>query len=183
MHGPFPGMDPYLEAPQLWPGVQQGLMTSMASALNALLPERYVASLKVRAYVVMPNPKIVPVIAVRERPGNPAPGGTSSAVVGDPPLVLDVEPDEIHEPFIEIITVGDETRVVAVIEVLSPANKAARSVGRRRYLAKQREVLASTAHLLEIDLLRRGRHVVVAPHERVLRRTPYDYLASLSRGG
>jgi hypothetical protein len=84
---------------------------------------------------------------------------------------------------VEIVTVGDEARVVTVIEVLSPANKAAGGVGRRRYRAKQREVLRSEAHLLEIDLLRRGKHTVVAPLDQVLRRARHDYLVSLSRGG
>ena len=40
MPSPFPGMDPYLEHPALWPGVHQGLITFMWSALNAMLPAR-----------------------------------------------------------------------------------------------------------------------------------------------
>ena len=49
---------------------------------------------------------------------------------------------------------ADNMEVVAVIEVLSPANKS--GADRRDYLGKRAEVRASTAHLVEIDLLRAG---------------------------
>ena len=44
--------------------------------------------------------------------------------------------------------------MVAVIEVLSPSNKSGHD--REDYLAKRAEVKSSTAHLVEIDLLRAG---------------------------
>jgi hypothetical protein len=66
--------------------------------------------------------------------------------------------------------------------VLSPRNKTARSEGRQLYRRKQREVLASATHLLEIDLLRSGQHTVATPPEALLRRGTYHYLVSLSRG-
>ena len=52
--------------------------------------------------------------------------------------------------------------VITVIEVLSPTNKLAGSEGRQSYQQKQREVLGSSAHLLELDLLRIGEHTVAA---------------------
>jgi hypothetical protein len=67
-----------------------------------------------------------------------------------------------------------------VIEVVSPTNKH-QGPGRASYLAKQREVLASKTHLIEIDLLRTGPHVVSLPEEIAKRRGPYDYLISLNR--
>lgn len=48
-------------------------------------------------------------------------------------------------------------QLVTAIEVLSPTNK--RGDGRQEYLAKRRRILLSTAHLLEIDLLRQGQRV------------------------
>jgi hypothetical protein len=74
-------------------------------------------------------------------------------------------------------------RVITVVELLSPSNKAAGSSGRQKYVTKQNEVLAGPTHLLEIDLLRQGQHTVVAPRESLVRRMPFDYLVSLSRGG
>jgi len=36
----FPGMDPYLENPQLWPGVHTRLIVYLADQLQLLLPAR-----------------------------------------------------------------------------------------------------------------------------------------------
>jgi hypothetical protein len=44
MPGPFPGMDPYLEAPDYWPRMHNRLITFMESALNATLPEGFAAN-------------------------------------------------------------------------------------------------------------------------------------------
>jgi hypothetical protein len=52
-----------------------------------------------------------------------------------------------------------------VIEVLSPANKRP-GPGRDLYLRKQDEILASTANLVEIDLLRDGDPTVAIPGHR-----------------
>ncbi|MBI4604656.1 MAG: DUF4058 family protein [Planctomycetes bacterium] len=65
-------------------------------------------------------------------------------------------------------------RLVTAIEVLSPTNKSAE--GREEYLAKRRRILLSTAHLLEIDLLRHG-HRVPMQHEL----PPSPYFIFLSR--
>jgi len=90
MPSPFPGMDPYLEHPALWPSVHQGLITFMWIALNAVLPPRYTASIGERLYVVQPERDIYPDVLVLERPApHPLPQrpeGTAVAI--DPPWVL-----------------------------------------------------------------------------------------------
>ena len=45
MAGPFPGMDPYLEHPGLWPGVHPAFITHLRPVLNAALLPRYVAEM------------------------------------------------------------------------------------------------------------------------------------------
>src|SRR5262249_54989144 len=106
----------------------------------------------------------------------------AAAVASDPPWELSREPYEVQEGFIEIRSAEEGGRVVTVVEVLSPSNKRAGSDGRKAYRAKQREVLCSPTHLLELDLLRQGEHTVAAPPpERLLRHGPYDYLVCLSR--
>lgn len=62
----------------------------------------------------------------------------------------------VTHSWIEIRDVA-ERRLVTVIELLSPTNKS--EEGRRDYLAKRGKVLLSSAHLLEIDLLRNGQRV------------------------
>ena len=57
--------------------------------------------------------------------------------------------------------------LVTAIEILSPTNK--RREGRREYLRRRDRFLDSDVHLLEIDLLRKGRRV---PMEEELPRLP-----------
>ncbi len=185
MPGPFPGMDPYLENPAYWRGVHTSLITYMAGVLNATLPPAYAASVDVRCYVVPAERSIYPDVAVLRRPGEwatrEAGGGAAVAESATPTGVLVLYPEEMREPFIEIVEVGGTERVVTAIEILSPANKAAGSEGRELYLQKQREVLGSETHLLEIDLLRSGMHTVAAPENRLRAIGAWDYLICLHR--
>jgi len=50
MPSPFPGMDPYLEHPNLWPGVHHFLITAIADFLSPKLRSKYSVWLKVRMY-------------------------------------------------------------------------------------------------------------------------------------
>jgi hypothetical protein len=181
-------MDPYLEHPALWPGVHQRLITYLSDSLNTLLPSHYVADIGERLYVVQPERSIYPDVVVVEPPSTgplsePQPGGTAAVLTSDPPWVLTVEPVEVREVFIEILAVGDASRVVTVIEVLSPSNKTAQSEGCQLYVTKQQELLHSPTHLIEIDFLRAGDHTVAAPRDSLLARGVWDYLVCLHRGG
>jgi hypothetical protein len=181
-------MDPYLEHPTLWPGVHQRLITYLGDALNALLPPHYVADIGERLYVVQPERSIYPDVVVVEPPAaafrpERGTGGTTVVLHSDPPWVLTVEPIEQREVFIEILSVGDTSRVVTIIEVLSPSNKTAGSEGRQLYLTKQHEILQSATHLLEIDLLHYGEHTVAAPRVSLTEMGTWTYLVCLHRGG
>lgn len=189
MASPFPGMDPYLENPGLWSSVHQRLITYISDALNQTLPARYITTMGERLFVVRPGRDIYPDVAVYEQP-RPAPfpsgGGVATlTALSDLPLVVILESSELHEVYVEIVKLGDEgERVVTIIEVLSPGNKAAGSRGREMYLAKQSEALASAINLIEIDLLRTGEHTVAVPREGLEREhARWDYLICLHRGG
>jgi hypothetical protein len=188
MPGPFPGVDPYLEHPVRWTGFHQGLITAIAWSLNAVLPERYVATMGERLYVVEAGRSILPDAAVQERPSAPAPVergsvATLDPVTSDDPWILPEVEGEHREVFVEILSAEDESRVITAIEVLSPTNKTRGHEGRTLYLRKQEELLSSQSHLIEIDLLRRGEHTVAAPRSRLARRGASDYLVCLHRGG
>jgi hypothetical protein len=81
---------------------------------------------------------------------------------------------------VEILDSYNELKLVALIEVVSPTNKAA-GPGRVSYKAKQAETLARECHLIEIDLLSHGRHVLGIPEWRVKPFAPYDSLCCVSR--
>lgn len=66
--------------------------------------------------------------------------------------------EEVTVPHVSIeIRDVAQRRLVTAIEILSPTNK--RGEGRAEYLAKRRRLLLSSAHLMEIDLLRGGERV------------------------
>src|SRR3954451_23477613 len=106
MPSPFPGMDPYLEAPWLWPDVHHGLISETRATLNPNLRPRYVARVELRVY-----------ISDDDDPGR-------QAIVPDtePSIVTTLMDEEIEEAFLKIIHVESEA-LVTRIEVLSPTNK------------------------------------------------------------
>jgi hypothetical protein len=180
-------MDPYLEHPAWWRGVHHRLITYIADTLSAQLPERYVTEIDERLYVVEAERDLYPDVLVKRRPKpratrktKPAASG-AVAVESDPALRVSLEPQTLPQSFIEIRLAAGPGRAVTVIEILSPTNKATGSQGREQYLAKQKELLRSTLHLVEIDLLRGGKHTVAAPRQELRRRADWDFLCSLHR--
>jgi hypothetical protein len=51
MPAPFPGMDPYLEAPDIWPDLHDALAGEIRGELNRALPPPYYARLEMRPEV------------------------------------------------------------------------------------------------------------------------------------
>ncbi len=73
-------------------------------------------------------------------------------------------PYEHIETFLEIRErQSGQDRLVATIEVLSRSNKTPSHQGFDQYRKKQRAVLSGQAHLIEIDLLRKGTHITAVP--------------------
>lgn len=100
------------------------------------------------------------------------------AVVSSPPIKpIDVNlpmPEEVREGYLEVREVGTG-EVVTVVEVLSPKNKRA-GEGRKAYLSKRQQILGSSTHLVEIDLLRGGKSMPILGNE-----IPADYRILASR--
>ena len=51
VHSPFPGMDPYLDAPTIWPDVHTSLMSIFREQLNPLLAPKYLAELETQVVI------------------------------------------------------------------------------------------------------------------------------------
>ncbi len=176
---PFPGMNPWLEDPRLWPGLHDSLLTYFRDELQLHLPDAYFADLQDRVYLELAGTWIVPDVRISQRDGA-APGALRAAASGASPALMVAVPDvEVREPYVVIRDARKDERVVAVVELLSPANKRG-GEGARRYLEKQQELLASEVHLIEIDLLRGGEHVVAVPAASVPEGT--RYLVCVRRG-
>jgi Protein of unknown function (DUF4058) len=174
---PFPGMDPYLEHPTLWPGVHNGLIAALQLSLAPQLRPRYYVAIEERLYITEADQRVFvgrPDLAVVGQPAaetapQPAPSASSVLTVQVP------LPDEVRETYLEV----RETRtdyVLTVLEILSPTNKRP-GRGRRLYEDKRMEVLASRTHLVEIDLIRAGAAMPIMGNGRAS-----DYRILVSRG-
>ena len=185
----FPGMDPYLEDPQLWPPVHSRMIVYLADALQSLLGRRYITSVEERVYLEGPDQEVIPDVWVRRTVGEPHAPPYSSAVQSavavveedGTPLLFQAPGLEIHETYITILDPSSGQKIVTVIEVVSPTNKYA-GPDRTSYLKKQKEMRDSDAHLVEIDLLRFGPHVLALPEYGARGKAgAYDYLISVNR--
>ena len=159
MECPFPGMDPYLEHPALWPDVHNSLIAAIRDAISPRVAPRYYVSLESRAYMMTPDDVVFvgrPDIAVIPRPpfsaSTPAEPSAESGVAT---IEVDVPmTDRVKETYLEVREVGTGL-MVTVLEILSPSNKI-HPEGRRLYESKRAQILETRTNLVEIDLLRAG---------------------------
>ena len=171
MPSPFPGMDPYLEAPDIWPDCHNMLSAEIRNELNRAMPSPYYARLDARYEVGIvdddddaPRVRIIPDVAVVRRPRDSS-GQTATAVLERSPRAVSasIEVDFLNEPithtYIEIRDSKNHHQLVTLIEILSPSNKRG-GPDRLAYAKKQAEVLQSAASLVEIDLLRSGTRIL-----------------------
>ena len=193
MPSPFPGMDPYLEAPAIWPDFHEALAAQLRADLNASLPAPYYARLEMRSEIgIIENGgsshRVVSDVAI---------ASSAASVVGQPsvavlptagraatkPVTVTVRVDPIRHSFVEIRDPSQGHQLITLIEIVSPSNKRS-GADRRAYLQKQRELLDSDANLVELDLLRAGDRLLPYPDldEAIgrLRPTP-DYLVLVNR--
>jgi hypothetical protein len=165
MPSPFPGMDPYLEEPSLWPDVHHELLSVARELLNRQLRPQYHVRVEERVYISDENDPgrkaIIPDLKIIETGFSGRPKTSfleTSAAVAEPLILTTLIEDEIHEARLEVIDTNQQA-VVTVIELLSPTNKINGSRGRASYEQKRREVMNSSSHFVEIDLLREGDHL------------------------
>jgi hypothetical protein len=130
MKSPFPGMDPYIEACDLWEDFHDDLIGDVKRELARALPKGYLARTRKRCYLELVE----------------AEGKRRRALLGE----------DHEEKFIDVYELRPERRLVTSIEVLSPSNKRPKSVGWKKYMRKRKALLLGKANLVEIDLLRGG---------------------------
>lgn len=156
---PFPGMDPYLEHPGLWPDVHHGLIEALRDALAPVLRPRYRVAIEQRVYVAdIEGPFFfgrpdVSVLGAKPL-AKPAASTLAPIAVAEPVPVEVPLPDRLREGYLEVRDVATG-EVVTVLELLSPTNKRP-GEGRRLYEEKRLQVLGTRTHLVEVDLLRGG---------------------------
>jgi uncharacterized protein DUF4058 len=179
MPSPFPGMDPYLERPGLWPQCHFALIYNIHSQLNSRLPARYEASMDVHVWLHEADAETrrmtrEPDAFVSEKAGGAAVATQQRKITAPAEFVLPVAPRSGSR----FVTIRDtlNQRVVTAIEVLSPSNKRP-GEDRDAYLAKRDEYFVASVNLVEVDLLRGGLRPPFGEHAP----SPFAYYVLVSR--
>ena len=180
MPSPFPGMDPYLEDPAYWSDFHASFLLYLRDAVNDCLPDYYEARIDEKISLAETNPDRIKLIEpdlalTREGPSGGGSFGASAVAMMEPVTIPHLAVDEEQkERWIEILH-RPERSLVTVVELLSPANK--EEPGLHRYRDKRNSLLAGPTHLVEIDLLLKGRRLPLC-----YPLPAGDYYARISRG-
>src|SRR5262245_6858898 len=166
MPSPFPGMDPWLESPAIFPDIHDALIFLLREGLNAVLPRGYRAVGANRVWLEEDRHRL-PDVSVTRPPETDRNGNGGLAVEAFTRAgMLAVESAVLAEPvverYLEIRTTAGE-RLVTAVEVLSITNKTPGEEGRGAYRQKQSEFRTGRINLVEIDLLRGGEHTTAIP--------------------
>jgi hypothetical protein len=175
-------MDPYLEG-YLWPDVHQALANKFRQQLAPQIQPNYVARLEISVVedaaftaevgVMYPDVEVLKIRAITP-PAPSVSGGTAVAEAIAPltaPLTIPLP--QVRLAAVEIRDVA-QNQLVTSIGILSPVNK--REPHLSQYRLKRLRLHEAGAHLLEIDLIRRGERAWTHPR---IPDTPY--LALLTR--
>lgn len=177
MSSPLPGMNPFLEQPELWSEFHSRMIVAIADSLDDLLSREYRVAVEKRVYLSQDDEQIligIPDVAVTARPAAPPHAGGGAALALAEPLTVELpQAQEVQERYLEIRE-GSTGAVITTLELLSPKNKRA-GAGRDAYLSKRQQIFNSATNLIEIDLLRGG---VALP---LLKAEASDYRILVSR--
>jgi hypothetical protein len=173
-------MDPYLEG-YMWADVHHALASQFRRQLVPLVQPHYAVRIEVTIYndrvpahelgIMYPDVEIV-----QSRPPTDRLIRETAGSIVIAPAQLSVPltiATQVRQASVQIRDVASNTLVTS-IEIISPSNK--REPGLTAYLAKRDELRIAEVHLLEIDLIRRGRRPW--PEEQML---VSPYLATLIR--
>jgi len=174
MASPFLGMDPFLERNPIFHEIHTQFLAAAQAQLQPQLRPHYVARLErhlSEGSVWDMDPGVVslerkePDITVAAVTALPAEGSTAVLTSPTARATQELDADELELRKQRRIVIYVQTRprlAVASIELLSPSNKTAGSVGQARYLEKRASALHGGLHWVEIDLLRGGQRPPLA---------------------
>ncbi|NJP11506.1 MAG: DUF4058 family protein [Leptolyngbyaceae cyanobacterium RU_5_1] len=158
MPSPLPGMNPYLENPELWSEFHSRMIVAIADALDDLLSRDYRVAVEKRVYLSQDDERLligIPDVAVVTSQPETTATAQAAIAIAEPLTVELPASEEVQERYLEIRE-GATGVVITTIELLSPKNKRS-GEGRNAYLQKRQQILSSATHLVEIDLLRSGK--------------------------
>ncbi|MBI3822683.1 MAG: DUF4058 family protein [Planctomycetes bacterium] len=158
MPSPFPGMNPFLEQADVWQDFHGRFVPALGDALVALVRPHYIVKVEQHLYIHEPPAERRLFLGYGDvgisDPGNRGDKSGGTATITSP-LVLHVPSVEFEKHRFLEIQDRNSRELVTVVELLSPTNKKP-GADREQYLAKRGNLLHSTVHFVEIDLLRGG---------------------------
>ena len=158
MPSPFPGMNPYLEQVDVWQDFHNRFVPALGDALAARLGSDYVVKIEEHLFIHEPAAEQrfllgrSDVSVAKRLPTRPDTSGTATLTS---PMMARLPTVEFEKHLFLELRDRKNRDLITVLEMLSPANKKP-GADREQYLAKRANLLRSTAHLVEIDLLRGG---------------------------
>lgn len=166
MPSPFPGMNPYLEHPAVWPDFHDGFIYRLRAAIAPLVRPKYFVRMQEQVYLhELPSNDMRligrPDLTFSESPFTQPDAAGAVAVLPSPARVTVLDPvDEIRSASLEIVDRTSD-RVVTAIELLSPSNKQP-GLDRQQYLQKRRSLLKAGVNFVELDFLCGGPRTVAS---------------------
>lgn len=156
MPSPFPGMNPFLEQDDVWKDFHDTFIPFIRDTLAAQIQPHYIV--KIEEYLFIHEPPAEQRILLGYGDISVArPNGERGSVAA---VAARSAPARIRVPSIEFekhtyLEIRDRRsrELITVVEMLSPSNKKP-GPDREQYLGKRGTLLHSTAHFVEIDLLR-----------------------------
>lgn len=156
--------DPRLETSGLWPGFHNEFIVVLKEHLVRSLRPRYLAHIEERVYISWGEPPDLlyrpDISLVRSDEAVRTVAQLAGRQVATPVIGLIGLRDEVRESYVVLRTLQGE--LVAIVELLSPNNKRPGHEGRQSYIVKRDKILASSVHLIEIDLLVQGERMPLA---------------------
>jgi len=182
MNNPFLGMNPWLEGED-WHDFHNTFATEISNQIIQQIAPKYkvfVEKYVVRTSLVDNEINIYyPDVGVSDNEVKEAiltygSGSDSPFTAHDLTISINL-PVEQKIPLVKIVDAKNR-EVITIIEILSPANK--QGEGFITYQEKRKNILQSPVHLLEVDLLRRGKRVIIHPRVQAA-----DYVVGLTKSG
>jgi hypothetical protein len=157
-------MNPYLEHEDAWHNFHEQFPDRVVEVLEPQVGPNYFLKVDEHVYIhELPDNqrrflgRADAALSRKPDRGETQEAGSSTATIRAPRHVLLPAVDKIGLSYVEIRD-RRSRRLVTVIELLSPSNKNP-GADREQYEYKRAEILASPAHLVEIDLLRGGQRM------------------------
>jgi hypothetical protein len=151
-------MNPYLEQNDVWDDFHERFLPVIAEVLAAQVDPNYIVKIGEHLYIHELGVQSRQFLGRTDVSVTPA---AAPAAAASATMALEA-PARVWLPAVDIerlanVEVRDRRsrQLITVLELLSPSNKRS-GPDRDRYVGKRGELLASTVHLVEIDLLRGG---------------------------